>query len=135
MNADTLVIIVGFFSLIIGAFIGIKLFKFYSVKLDKKIIENAKDVLSGKRENKIKIDGQDYDANKFRVRDEDDKEIIIDLQGGGTVQDGRREESSAGIEEVQEHEVEAVKEVSGGSGEKKRTSRVRSVLSRFRRFG
>lgn len=133
MNADLIVTIVGVLSLIVGGFIGAKVYKYYSKKLDKKLLENAKEVLSGKRENKIKIDGQEYDVNKFRVRDEDDKEIVIDLKGGGTVQHGRRKEDSPRVEEIQKQEVEAPREVSSGSGEKKRTTRAR--LSRTRRFG
>ena len=52
--------------------------------MDKKILKNAKDFLAGKRENKIKIDGQEYDATQFIVRDKDDNKELIDLKGGVT---------------------------------------------------
>lgn len=133
MSVNSFVIMVCVLSLIVGAFIGIKIFKAYSKKQDKKLLEDAEQVLSGKKDNKIKIDGQEYDATKFRVRDEDDKDIIIDLQGGGTVQNGRQR-----TEEISEQEVETPGETSESNGEngcsgrkKKRNTRVR----RIRRFG
>ncbi len=138
MNIDTLVIIVSSVSLIVGIFIGIQLFKSYDKKQDKKIIENAEEVLSGKRDNKIKIDGEEFNATKFRVRDEEDKEIIIDLQGGGTEQNGTRQKDSPGAEEIPEQDVETTGENSSSnrklmrdSTEKKRNPRTR----RARRFG
>ncbi len=135
MNADLIVIVVGVVSLILGAFIGVKVFKVYNKKQEDKIVENAKEVLSGKRDNKIKIDGEEYDATKFLMRDNDGNEVSIDLKEGGKIQDGRREEDIPRIEEVSKQEVETPKEISSGSGEKKRTPRVRSILSRIRRFG
>lgn len=136
MNTNLFVIIVGFLSLIIGGFIGVQIFKVYNKNQNKKLLENAKQVLSGDRDNKIKIDGQEYDANKFIVRDEDDKEITIDLQGGGIVQNGTRKENNTRAEEVQEQKVEDSGKISSSSGEKKRNFRIGSILSRrLRRFG
>lgn len=135
MNVDLLVIIVCFLSLIVGIFIGAKLYKFFSRKLDEKLLANAEEVLSGKRENKIKIDGEEYDATKFVLRDKDGNKVLVDLKGGGTVQNGRKQEDSTRIEEIPEQEVEAIKEISRSSGKKKRTSRIRSIFSRTRRFG
>ncbi len=142
MNTDILVIIVGILSLIIGIVIGIQFFKYNEKKQNKKLLENAQDVLDGKRENKIKIDGEEFDATMFRVRDKDDNEILIDLQGGGEVQDGTGNKGSTRVEEISEQEVEVNGEVdegsgenSGGVGEEKRTTGIRSILSRIRRFG
>lgn len=142
MNADLIVIIVGVISLIIGIFIGTQVFKWYNKKQEKKILENAKEVLEGKRDNKIKIDGEEYDATKFLLRDNSGKEVLIDLKEGGKIQNGRREENSSGIEEVQKQEIETPiktsnsgREDSRSIGEKKRFIRVRSILSRIRRFG
>ena len=135
MNVDLFVIIVCSLSFIIGIFIGIKLFKFYSHKLDKKILENAEEVLSGKRENKIKIDGEEYDATKFLLRDKKGNQILVDLKGGGKVQNGRRKKDSTRIEEISDQEIETIGEISEGGGKKKRTSRIRSIFSRTRRFG
>ena len=136
MNVDLFVIIVCFLSFIIGIFIGIKIFKIYNRKLDKKILKNAGEVLSGKRENKIKIDGEEYDATKFLLRDKNNNQILIDLKGGGKVQHGRKQEDSTRTKEVSNQEVETIGEVSEGGGKKKRTSRIRSkFFSRTRRFG
>ncbi len=135
MNADLIVIVVIVVSFIIGGFVGAKIFKNYSKKLDKKLLDNARDVLSGKRDNKIKIDGEEYDATKFLMRDNDGNEVSIDLKEGGKIQNGRRKEDSTRIEEVSKQEIETPKEISSGRGKKKRTHRVRSILSRIRRFG
>ena len=135
MNVDLFVIIVCFLSFIIGIFIGIKIFKIYNRKLDKKILKNAGEVLSGKRENKIKIDGEEYDATKFLLRDKNNNQILIDLKGGGKVQNGRKQEDSTRTKEVSNQEVETIGEFSEGGGKKKRTSRIRSIFSRTRRFG
>lgn len=136
MNADLIVIIVGILSFIIGGFLGGLIFKIHNRKLDKKLLKNAKEVLSGRRKNKIKIDGEEYDATKFLLRDEDGKKILIDLQkGGGIIQDGGRQEDSTGIKEVQKQEVKVTGEAGEGSREKKRVARDRSILSRIRRFG
>lgn len=134
MNINLFVITVCSLSLIIGIFIGAKYFKYYNKKQDKKILENAEEVLSGKRDNKIKIDGQEYEATKFIVKDKEDNETIIDLKGGGT-QHGRRQEDSARIEEIPEQEVKDTEETCNSSGKKKRIARIRSIFSRTRRFG
>lgn len=133
MSTDIFVIIVGILSLIIGVFIGIKFFKYHDRKQNRKILENAEEVLSGRRENKIKIDGEEYNATRFRVRGKDNEEVIIDLQEGGEIQNGNENEISSGTEGIQNEKVETVRETSSGSGEKKRITRV--GLSRIRRFG
>lgn len=136
MNVDLFVVLVVVLCVIIGIFIGIQLFKFYIRRMSKKLLDNAMKVLNGTMENKIKIDGQEYDATKFMVRDENDNEKLIDLKGGETIQNGRREEDSAGVEEIQKQEIEAPGEISSGIGKKKRFTRIRTRISRIRRrFG
>lgn len=134
MNVNIIVPIVCILSLIVGPLIGILLFKIYNNKKEKKILDNAKEVLNGTRENKIIIDGEEYNANIFRLRDKDNKQILIDLKGGGTIQDGRRKENPERIEEVQEQKAEALGEMGSGDREKKRAVRTRPI-SRIRRFG
>lgn len=135
MNPDFFVIIICIVSIIFGAFIGIKLFKNYNRKNNKKLEENAREVIAGRKENKIIIDGQEYDATKFRVRDNDNNEKLIDLKGGEIIKDGRREEGSTRVEEIPEQEVKTSGETSNSIGKKKRFARIRSILSRTRRFG
>lgn len=136
MSIDAFIIIICFVSLIIGALGGIQFSKIRDRKQDKKILENAEEFLSGKRDNKIKIDGEEFDATKFIVRDKEEKEILIDFQKGGVnVQHGRQQDRVPGLKEIQEQEVKTPKETSGGSREKKRTTRARSIFSRIRRFG
>jgi hypothetical protein len=133
MNPDIFVLIVCFISLIVGGFIGIKLFKSHDKKKNIELVKNAKEVLEGNRKNTIIIDGQEYDATRFILRDKEDNEKLIDLKGG-TIQDGPREISSA-ESKIEGEGVKINEEAGGSSREKKRTSRIRSVISRIRRFG
>ena len=142
MSIDLFVIITLVLSLALGICLGIVGFKIYISKQNKKLIGNAELVLKGKRDNKIKIDGQEYEAPKFIVKDKDGNKKIIDVQGGSIKEYRRREEGNAGTEEVQDQEIETSRETSDSSGEdsdirreEERTPRVRSVLSRTRRFG
>ena len=98
MNVNILVILVCVFSLVFGSLIGVGIFKLYNYRLNKKLLKNATEVLEGKRDNKIIIDGKKYDATKFRIRDDSDKEILIDLKGGGTIQYGKIKEKGTSCE-------------------------------------
>jgi hypothetical protein len=133
MSINLFVCIVCIFSIIIGAFIGIKCVKFYNRKQDKKILQNAKEVLAGGKENKILIDGQEFKATKFRLKDNNGKEILIDLEGGGEVQDVESKNQESKRKEVRHSS--SSRQDSSSDGEKKRTSGIRSIISRIRRFG
>lgn len=135
MNANTLVILVCLLSLIFGVLIGVQFFKIYNRKKDGDILKNAKEVLDGTRDNSITVDGEKLDATLFRLRKDDGEEIVIDLKGGGAIQDGRRKEDPKGAEGIQEQETETFREISGCGGEEKRFTRTRSIISRIRRFG
>lgn len=142
MNIDIFVIIIGITTLFVGAFLGAQFFKVYTKRQNKKILKNAEEVLSGKRENKIKIDGEEFDANRFIIKDKDNNETIVDLQGGGIEQNGTREKSSTRAEEIPNQDVEVdgkvdsgSREISRGRRKEKRPTRVRSITPRIRRFG
>lgn len=72
-----LIIIVG---IIIGIFIGKLGQKFSTYLQNKKIKKMAKEVLSGERKNQFDLDGKTIDVYKFRLNDENGKEVIIDLR-------------------------------------------------------
>lgn len=135
MDINVLVGLVGVGALIVGAFGGALLFKFKSKRNDKQEIKNALEVLEGKRKNVIVVEGKEYEARKFVMRDEDDNEIIIDLQEGGiTTPHGKKEnkEVSKDIREGYEEVIDSppVREDSISPGKKKRNLR-----GRLRRFG
>ncbi len=74
-----LTIIIVIFILIIGVFIGAYTAKLYQPIANRKILEGAIEVIRGKRKNEFDLDGKIIKVNRFIVRDENDKEIIIDL--------------------------------------------------------
>lgn len=78
-------------ALIFGIGFGILSYRFWILKSDKKIMKNLLEVLDGKRKNEIEIDGEIYDAYKFKLRDKDGNETLIDLKGGDVEQDGKEE--------------------------------------------
>jgi len=144
MNLDIFVIIICVISLILGALIGIQLFRIYNNKINKKLLKNAKEVLEGKRKNIITIDGCEYDATKFITKDKNGNNILTDLKGGDIVEYGTKEKEINKEEYIGEeignsqHPGENRKsngEKCGSSREEKRTSRRRSIISRIRRFG
>jgi len=62
-----------------GYFFGKKGVKIYKIIIERKLIKNALEVISGLRKNKIEIKGKVMEVNKFKVRDLNDKEITIEL--------------------------------------------------------
>ena len=121
MNVNLLVVIVIIVSLIVGAFLGTFFSKVKKGREDKKIMDDATDVLAGKKKNTIKIDGQEYDAYIFKTRNEDGSETITELQGGIQTKNGKKDIK----EESREGGVEIgiVDEDSISPGEGERTSR------------
>ena len=138
MNVNLFVSIVGLVSLIVGVFIGVQIFKAHTRRVNRKLLKNAREVLSGERKNKITIDGQEYDASKFKLRDEEDNEKVFDLKGGEIEQDGE-EKNKSREEKIPDRRSENLKgdkqttEESSNSGrEEKRV--VRTRFTRTRRF-
>ena len=69
--------------LLIGIGVGIWIGKFWA-KIsnsiaNKKINKGGEEVLKGERENKFDLDGKLIDVKKFKLRNENGKEYIIDL--------------------------------------------------------
>lgn len=91
MEVNTLVILVCVASLVFGVGLGFLMKRISEARNNKKIINNAIEVMQGKRKNSMNIDGKEYDARKFVTRGEDGKETIIDLQGGVEEQNGKEE--------------------------------------------
>jgi len=67
---------------IIGIFFGIWLAKIHLLRQQRKLEKNAIEVIEGKRKNILKIDGVEYDATKFKVRNNDGKEVVIEFGSG-----------------------------------------------------
>lgn len=125
MDINVFVILVGVISLIIGIAGGILFHRINEGKKNKQIIKNALEVLEGKRENSITVDGEKYDATKFIMKDENDEEIMIDLKGGGKIQYGKTENNQKTL-------LSHTGEDSTSSRKGKRTPRrIQGRLSRF----
>lgn len=132
--------IIIFFSLIFGFLIGFILAKFFISRVNKKIIEDAKQVLAGKKENFLEIDGKKYDATKFKIRKEDGTEVIIDLKGGGIEKNVKRKkdvEKGKVKDKIPDcppprKDVHSIGDSSPTRRNKKQTSR---IPNRIRRFG
>lgn len=129
--------IVSVTSVIIGMIIGVLSFKIKAWLEQKKILKNAREILKGERKNEIEIEGKTYSANKFRVRTDDGKELIIDLKGGGKAEYAKEKiikktgQGSKGFK--MEPYNRAFNEDSGGVREEKRDTRTRN--DRIRRYG
>lgn len=79
-------------SVAIGIIIGLFMAKYKYKKEEKSLMENLIEVMDGKRENSIEIDGKKYDASKFRTKDKNGKESLIDLKGGEIKQNAKAKE-------------------------------------------
>ena len=64
-----------------GMFLGIFLAKRKFKKESERLIKNALEVIQGERENSIEIEGKKLVVDTFVVRDDDDKDIKIKLNG------------------------------------------------------
>ncbi len=94
MEVNIFVIIVIIISIFAGFFVGFMFHRIYNKKIEKTILKNAQEVLKGERKNTITIEGKEYDATKFIVRDKENNEKIIDLKGGGITKNGKTKERS-----------------------------------------
>lgn len=133
---NLMVIAVLTISLIAGAFLGIAFFKLFTKRELRKQQKNALEVLEGKRKNEIVLEGKVYDATKFRLRDDSGKEKLIDLKGGGKVEDACKEKDKTKIKKRKKSRIDIrrIKEDKKSSGKKKPASR-RGSAKRRRRFG
>ncbi len=133
MENNLLVIIVASLSLIVGSFIGIIIFKIYNRRVNKKILKNANEVLDGTRKNILKHDGEEYDARVFRLRDEHNNQIIIDLKGGGMQKNAEQKKETNKVPEQEIQDSPIIEEDSRSNRKKKRN--IGKILRRVRRFG
>jgi len=135
-NLLIIIFVVILTSLIIGLFIGWLFAKIIISKKNKKIIKEAKEVIEGKRENFIEIDGVKYPAERFKLRNDDGKEIIIDLKGGKIIKDESKKELKEKQSEIINENNSNIRENSRSFGKEKRDSRTRNGRwRRIRRFG
>jgi cell division protein FtsI/penicillin-binding protein 2 len=136
MESALLAISIIFGAVLVGIVIGFFATKLFFWRQQVKHEKQAKEVIEGKRKNQIEIDGQVFDATKFRIRDEKGKEIIINLKGG-TVEYAT--EKSKKNPRQKESEVESYnrnfRKDSSSDGGKERTLKGGSRFGRVRRFG
>lgn len=86
-----LIAIVGILSLFGGIFGGLFISKIVNLKRNRKIEKNLIEVIEGKRENVLEINGKKFEAKRFKITNEDGKDIIIDLQGGMQEEDENKQ--------------------------------------------
>ena len=145
MNVNIFVSIVAVAALLLGVTIGIVSYKIHNHIISKRLVKNAKEVIDGKRKNSIKIDGKEYDATNFRLKDKDGENILVDLKGGGEIQDGKTRKTKSLEEESKLEEVEHIsspRQDSDSNGEEKRPTRtgtprgrkLRRTIRRGRRY-
>ena len=129
---DLFVIVILIVALIVGVFLGIVITKISIKRKNKEELKNAQEVLDGKRDNFIEVDGIKYDATKFRMEGEDGKEIIIDLKGGYKKYDGEKKHKKEKGNNPKET-PECPRKDSRSRREKKRN--IGRISRRIRRFG
>lgn len=122
-------------SIIIGIGVGVLLYKIKAWLDQKNIIKNAKEVLKCERKNQVELEGKVFEANKFKVRTDDGKVLLIDLKGGGKTEYEKEKVIKKNRPKPEGFKMEpyyrAPIEDSNGTGEEKRTAGTR--LSRIRR--
>ena len=74
-----LIIILIIAGLIIGVVVGIWAVKFVNKIVNKKLEQNMVNVILGKRANKMELNGRMIDVHRFIIRDEKDKDVMIDI--------------------------------------------------------
>lgn len=135
MDSNSFVSLVIIISLVFGIIIGIVSFKIYNSKVDKKILKNAKEVLNNKRKNVINIEGKEYEATKFIVRDENDVEKIIDLKGGNIIQNEENKKSfEHKIKNNTNHGEDSGSVRKDGRSRREKKRNIKSIGRRARRF-
>lgn len=136
MDANVVVAIgAGFLVFIAGMLMGYFGAKIIIAKRNKKIMKNLVEVLDGKRENFIEIEGVKYPAEKFRLRNNKNQEILIDLKGGSIKQNVSKKnfkKERGQIFKKDNHSL--IRKNSRGFREEERTIRGGSGR-RIRRFG
>ncbi len=69
-------------AIVLGFIIGIAGANLFKWILNRRIVNGAKKVILGEKENKFDLDGKVIEVSRFRLRDENDQEIVIDLKEG-----------------------------------------------------
>ncbi len=88
-------------SAVIGLFFGSVIFKLKSKSSEKKLIVDAQKVLDGDKENIFDLDGKKLEVKRFKVRDDNDNEVVITF-GEGKIKEEeiKEEEKEEKVEKV-----------------------------------
>ena len=124
-----LIIAILMLAVIFGIILGKIFSKIFIHRKEKKLLDNLYEVMEGKRENKIEIDGKVYDASKFILRDEEGNETMVDLKGGiikNVEKENKEIEEGSDLEEL----PPIARKDSRSIGKEKR-----NIGSKLRRFG
>ena len=117
--------------LILGFLIGFFMVKILTRIENKRITKQAEEVLEGKRENFIEVEGKKIPAEKFRLKDEDGNEKVINLKGG--IEEDATKKEIENTEEIIPNIDPPNRKDSPSIREKKRI--IRGRTSRIRRYG
>lgn len=134
MNPNILAITVLSVIALVSFILGWLFAKIVISRRNKKLLKNLEEVMEGEKENFVEFEGVKYPAEKFRLRDENNKEILIDLKGGKIEQDANKENIKKERKKIIRESNPPIRENSRSVGKKKRNSRARDGR-RFRRFG
>ncbi len=132
MDINVIVAIIIVVCIVIGFIIGIVIAKIYSKMQDKKIRKNYDEVIEGKRENFIEVDGKKIPAEKFRYLDEEGNEVLINLKGGIIEEDAKEEIIETTKETIPDIEPNPRKD---SSSTRKKKRNIRSRTSIIRKYG
>lgn len=125
MNNTLIFTITGVSSLFLGILSGYIMFRIKTKRNEKKLIKEAEKFLSGEKENSIEIDGKKYGAYCFKLKDDNGKEIIINVKGGDN---GEEKNSEEGIEFIEDNPT--IRKVSDSNGKKQQDTRKKKRTNR-----
>lgn len=132
MDNNLLLVVVIVISLIAGSLMGYFFAKIIIARRNKKLLKDAIKVIEGKKENFVEIDGVKYPAEKFVVKNEKNKKLLINLKGG-EIKEYAPKENQKENREIISKDNSPIREDSRGSGTEERNPRTRRRI--LRRFG
>ena len=78
-----------------GYFLGRRGVKIAEAVVDKKLVNEFHKVINGERENKIEVNGKIINVNRFKMRSEKDKDILIDIVNPDSIEKEQAEKELA----------------------------------------
>ena len=129
MDINIIVSIVIVVCIFVGFIIGLIASKVYSKMQDRKLRKNLEEVIEGKRENFIEIDGKKIPAEKFRYTDKEGNQVLINLKGG--IEEDAKEENLETTQETLPDIAPNIRKNSSSIRKKKRDIGRRNSIRRY----